>query len=217
MYGGVDDSDNSGTLRFISNRYGGYVLFSDRELNAYTFGGVGRGTVLEFLESYNNADDCFEFFGGTVNAKYLISAFGGDDGLDTDQGYTGNVQYLVQIQNNRVAADGTSSTGRNDKNIGDNGFEIDGPEPVTGGGAITMRPFTIQTVANATVIGRGYGLASGDTFSVNNCGANIKDAGALRLYNSIYMDLTSCCICICQRRCGTAPASTVNRPQGKAP
>jgi len=189
MYGGVDDNDNSGTLRFISNRYGGYVLFSNRELNAFTFGGVGRGTVLEFLEAYNNADDDFEFFGGTVNSKYLISAFGGDDGFDTDQGYTGNVQYFVQIQNNRIAADGTTSTGRPLANAGDNGFEIDGPEPSTSdAGVITMRPFTIQTVANATVIGRGYGKLSADPFPANNCGANLKNAGALRLYNSIYMD-----------------------------
>lgn len=189
MYGGVDDNDNSGTLRFISNRYGGYILFSNRELNAFTFGGVGRGTVLEFLEAYNNADDDFEYFGGTVNSKYLISAFGGDDGFDTDQGYTGNVQYFVQIQNNRIAADGTTSTGRIIGNAGDNGFEIDGPEPSTSdAGVITMRPFTIQTVANATVIGRGYGKLSADAFPANNCGANLKNAGALRLYNSIYMD-----------------------------
>ena len=189
MYGGVDDNDNSGTLRFISNRYGGYILFSNRELNAFTFGGVGKGTVLEFLEAYNNADDDFEYFGGTVNSKYLISAFGGDDGFDTDQGYTGNVQYFVQIQNNRIAADGTTSTGRPIGNAGDNGFEIDGPEPSTSdAGVITMRPFTIQTVANATVIGRGYGKLSGDSFPQNNCGANLKNAGALRLYNSIYMD-----------------------------
>ena len=189
MYGGVDDNDNSGTLRFISNRYGGYILFSNRELNAFTFGGVGRGTVLEFLEAYNNADDDFEYFGGTVNSKYLISAFGGDDGFDTDQGYTGNVQYFVQIQNNRIAADGTTSTGRPLANAGDNGFEIDGPEPSTSdAGVITMRPFTIQTVANATVIGRGYGKLSADAFPANNCGANLKNAGALRLYNSIYMD-----------------------------
>jgi len=189
MYGGVDDTDNSGTLRFISNRYGGYILFSNRELNAFTFGGVGSGTVLEFLEAYNNADDDFEYFGGTVNSKYLISAFGGDDGFDTDQGYRGNVQYFVQLQNNRIAADGTTSTGRPLANAGDNGFEVDGPEPSTSdAGVITMRPFTIQTVANATVIGRGYGKLSGDAFPQNNCGANLKNAGALRLYNSIYMD-----------------------------
>ena len=189
MYGGVDDTDNSGTLRFISNRYGGYILFSNRELNAFTFGGVGSGTVLEFLEAYNNADDDFEYFGGTVNSKYLISAFGGDDGFDTDQGYTGNVQYFVQLQNNRIAADGTTSTGRPLANAGDNGFEVDGPEPSTAdAGVITMRPFTIQTVANATVIGRGYGKLSADAFPANNCGANLKNAGALRLYNSIYMD-----------------------------
>jgi len=188
MYGGVDDNDNSGTLRFISNRYGGYILFSNREINAFTLGGVGKGTVLEFLEAYNNADDDYEFFGGTVNAKYLISAFGGDDGFDTDQGYRGNVQYFVQLQNNRIAADGTTSSGRIIGNAGDNGFEIDGPEPYTDIGVITMRPFTIQTVANATVIGRGYGKLSGDAFPENNCGANLKNAGALRLYNSIYMD-----------------------------
>ena len=186
MYGGLDDDDNSGVMRFVSNRYGGYILFSNRELNAYTFGAVGRGTVLEFLEAYNNADDDFEFFGGTVNMKYAISAFGGDDGFDTDQGYTGNTQFFVQIQDNRSTSAG-GSTGRPSANAGDNGFEIDGPEPSTSdSGVITMRPFTIQTVANATVIGRGYGA----NVAANNAGPNIKNAGSLRLYNSIIMDFS---------------------------
>jgi hypothetical protein len=186
MYGGLDDVDNSGVMRFVSNRYGGYVLFSNRELNAFTFGAVGRGTVLEFLEAYNNADDDFEFFGGTANMKYAISAFGGDDGFDTDQGYTGNVQFLVQIQNNKSTPAG-GTTGRISANVGDNGFEIDGPEPSNSdSGVVTMRPFTIQTVANATIVGRGYGT----DIDSKNAGPNIKNAGALRLYNSIIMDFS---------------------------
>lgn len=87
--GGDEETDDSGILRFVSNRYGGYIIALDTELNSFSGYGVGRNTVLEFLEAFNNADDDFEFWGGDVNLRYSISAFCGDDGLDTDQGYLG--------------------------------------------------------------------------------------------------------------------------------
>ena len=189
MYGGLDDTDNSGCLRFMQNNYGGYLLAVAKEINGYSLGGVGSGTTIEFCESFNNADDDIECWGGKVGPKNCIGAFGGDDGFDTDQGYRGNVQFWVQIQNDMDAATLNTTTGRVAANIGDNMCEIDGPEPSTSDtGVITMQPFTFQTIANATMIGRGYGDRGVNNTGANNCGPLMKNSGALRLYNSVIMD-----------------------------
>jgi hypothetical protein len=179
--GGDEENDDSGILRFISNRYGGYMIALDTELNSYSGYGVGRNTVLEFLEAINNADDDFEFWGGDVNLRYSISAFCGDDGLDTDQGYLGVVQYFVQLQNNAVGTDGTSVSGRLPANYGDSLTENDGPESSN-----SSVPYSTYTLANATLIGRGYGSASYSSGPFS--GPNFKDNGGARTYNSLIMD-----------------------------
>jgi hypothetical protein len=189
MYGGLDDTDNSGLLRFVQNNYGGYLLAVAKEINGYSLGGVGSGTTIEFCESFNNADDDIECWGGKVSPRRCIGAFGGDDGFDTDQGYRGNVQFWVQLQNDMDSATLNTTTGRVAANIGDNMCEIDGPEPSTSDtGVITMLPFTFQTIANATLVGRGYGDKGVNQTGANNCGPLMKNTGALRLYNSVIMD-----------------------------
>ena len=179
--GGDEELDDSGTLRFISNRYGGYVIALDTELNAFSGYGVGRNTTMEFLEAINNADDDFEFWGGDVNLRHSISTFCGDDGLDTDQGYIGVVQYFVQLQNNLVGTDGTSTSARDSRNVGDSLTENDGPE--SNNSAV---PYSIYTLANATMIGRGYGSLSYG--SGNFTGPNFKDNAGCKTYNSLIMD-----------------------------
>ena len=179
--GGDAELDDSGTLRFISNRYGGYIIALDTELNAFSGYGVGRDTTMEFLEAINNADDDFELWGGDVNIRYSLSTFCGDDGLDTDQGYIGVVQYFVQLQNNGVGTDGLSLSTRSDKNFGDSLTENDGPE--SNNSAV---PYSTYTLANATLIGRGYGVASYG--SGNFTGPNFKDNAGCRTFNSLIMD-----------------------------
>jgi hypothetical protein len=189
--GGDEENDDSGILRFVSNRYGGFIIATDVELNSFSGYGVGRNTTMEFLEAWNNADDDFEFWGGDVNLRYSISAFCGDDGLDTDQGYLGVVQYFVQLQNNAVGTDGTSVTGRSTSNYGDSLTENDGPE--SNASAV---PYSTYTLANATLIGRGYGdwsrnsdgSAKGDYVGGPFAGPNFKDNGGARTYNSLIMD-----------------------------
>jgi len=97
-FGGTDDNDNSGILRYVSIRHGGAALFPNKEINGLSLGAVGRGTTIEFVETYCVADDGFEFFGGTVNTKYLVSSFNDDDSFDTDQGYRGTNQFWFAIQ-----------------------------------------------------------------------------------------------------------------------
>lgn len=97
VYGGPDDDDNSGILRYISIRHGGTNIGEGNEINGLTLGGVGRQTTIEYVEVISNADDGVEFFGGDVNCRNLVVSFCGDDAFDLDQGYHGKGQFWLGI------------------------------------------------------------------------------------------------------------------------
>jgi len=94
--GGRDDDDSSGSVKYIQIRYGGSILTSTKEINGFTMYGVGRGTELHHIEVFNNQDDAFEWFGGTVNAKYLVGWGAGDDTFDSDCGFRGKTMKFVE-------------------------------------------------------------------------------------------------------------------------
>ena len=165
-YGGTNDDDNSGTFRYASIRYGGSNIGAGNEINGLTMGGVGRGTTIEYVEVFNNEDDGFEWFGGTVNGRYLVSAFNGDDAFDIDEGYRGNNQYVFAIQN-------TDEAGRIAEQDG-------GTDPEAG------QPFATPNFYNATYIGIGPGgSADGDS---NDPYLYFRDNNATSYYNSVFMD-----------------------------
>lgn len=169
-YGGgltPDDNDNSGTLSYVRIEYAGVALSPNNELNSLTMGGVGRGTTLDHIMiSYAN-DDAFEWFGGTVNAKYLVAFSTLDDDFDSDNGYSGNVQYGVVLRTPSVA-----------DVSGSNGFESDNDAA-----ASTNLPQTKATFSNITV------SAGGDTTTntLYRNGALIRRYSHMNLYNSIVM------------------------------
>jgi hypothetical protein len=147
-FGGNNEADSSGVMRYVSIRHGGKRLESNKEINGLSLCGVGSSTVVEFVEAYAIADDGFEFFGGTVNTRYLVSAFNDDDAFDADQGYRGVNQFWFGIQENGAK---------------DSGFEIDGDAPNTG-----LLPTSQWKVWNATVLGSGAanGQGSGNAFTI---------------------------------------------------
>ena len=110
LYGGNDVADNSGTIRYISIRHGGTNIGSGNEINGLTLGGVGNGTIIENVEVVGNQDDGIEWFGGSVNVTNAVVFNCGDDGIDTDQAWSGSLNNFVVI-----GAIGHS-------------FELDGPE-----------------------------------------------------------------------------------------
>lgn len=110
LYGGADDTDNSGSIKYVSIRHGGANIGEGNEINGLTLGGVGSQTVIENIEIVSNQDDGVEWFGGTVNVKNLIVWNTGDDAVDTDQSWGGTLDNFVVI------------------NPGDECFELDGPE-----------------------------------------------------------------------------------------
>ena len=144
-YGGNDPEDNSGVLKYIRIEYAGYPLEPNKEINGLTCGGVGRGTTLEYIQVSYCGDDSFEWFGGTVNAKYLIAYKGWDDEFDTDYGYQGNLQFLLGVRDPKVADTSKS-----------NGFESD--NDANGSGNF---PITSSVFSNVTLIGPLYGVSAG--------------------------------------------------------
>ncbi len=164
LYGGTDDNDNSGTLRYVSVRHAGFELGSGDELNGISFCAVGSGTVVEYVEVYANKDDGMEFFGGSVNVKYAIVAFCRDDAFDWDEGYRGKGQFWFAIQ----------SAG-----IGDCIGELDGAIP--DGGSRYSDP----QVYNWTGIGpgNGAGVQAQQTIMILQ-----RDATAGKIKNSIFVD-----------------------------
>ncbi len=93
LYGGTDDNDNSGVLQYVRIEYAGYAFLPDKEINSLTMGGVGRGTTIDHIQVSYAKDDAYEWFGGSVDAKYLIAYRTQDDDFDTDNGYSGRVQF----------------------------------------------------------------------------------------------------------------------------
>lgn len=97
-YGGNDDADNSGTLKYVRVEYSGYAFDSEHEANGITFYGVGNGTTVEYCQAYKGSDDGFEFFGGSVNVSNLVSVSCCDDSFDWTEGWNGTATNLVAYQ-----------------------------------------------------------------------------------------------------------------------
>jgi hypothetical protein len=166
-FGGNNDNDSSGVLRYVSVRHSGKVIESNREVNGITLGGIGRGTVLECCEAYLVADDGFEWFGGTVNSKYLVSAFCDDDCFDGDQGWRGKNQFWFSIQ----ATD-----------IRDEGGEFNGvPNELDAQNAASFPFNATYEIYNWTAIGAGKGGTN-----TGNEALVIRQANFMKLYNSIF-------------------------------
>ena len=161
IFGGNDEADNSGVIRYVSIRHGGTLIGADNEINGLTLGAVGSGTTIEFVEVFANLDDGIEFFGGTVNTKYLAVAYCGDDSFDYDQGFRGKGQFWFTIQ------DGDSGDG------GEHDGDIDDD---------TKTPLSRPEVYNATFIGAG--ADSGTTRRA----FNIRDNAGAFYHNSIFTD-----------------------------
>lgn len=167
IFGGGDDEDSSGVLKYVSIRHAGNEFAPASELNALTMGAVGRGTVVEYVETYAGSDDGFEWWGGAVNGSHLVSAFCEDDDFDTDQGYRGTNQFLFAIKYPGV---GTGDS---------RGFESDGDLNQSARGE---QPLSKWVVYNATLIGRGKTETSGGL----GVAWNTRDESAPNVFNSVF-------------------------------
>ena len=167
QYGGTDANDNSGVLKYVRIEFGGIAASPGSEINGLTCGAVGAGTVIDhIMVSYGN-DDGYEFFGGTVNAKNLISFASSDDDFDFDYGYTGKIQYGLAVKHPQFADVGDAS----------NGIECDND-----GTGTTSTPFTHPKLSNFTFVGPN---SRSNTQSNHNYGNRWRRSAHLTVRNSI--------------------------------
>lgn len=171
-YGGADATDNSGALQYVRIEFAGIALQTDNEINGLTLAGVGSGTTLDHIQVIYSGDDAFEFFGGTVSAKYLVAARTTDDMFDTDNGWSGKVQYALGLADPNLSDQAGAS----------NGFESDNDANGSGN-----NPQTHGSFANVTLMGPqatpGATLpAGGNKFGV---AALLRRNTALSLYNVV--------------------------------
>ena len=169
-YGGSNDADTSGILKYVRIEFPGIAFQPDKEINGLTMGGVGSGTTIDYIQVSFCGDDSYEWFGGTVNAKHLIAFRGWDDDFDTDYGYRGMVQFAVSLRDPAVA----------DAGSGSNSFESDND-----GTGSEATPFTQALFSNvssfgplvtpATVINSNYKRA-----------LHLRRNTRLNIYNSIF-------------------------------
>ena len=129
-YGGTDAADNSGSIKYLRLEYTGATFNSSKEFNGLSLFGVGSGTTVEYVQSFEGGDDGIEFFGGTVNGKYLVSTNSGDDSIDFADGWAGTGEYWY--------ISGGAKAGIEGSNNGDNG---------------NATPVTNATLKNITVVG----------------------------------------------------------------
>ncbi len=97
-FGGSNDADNSGVMKYCVVKYSGFEVRPDEEVQGISLGGVGHGTTLEYISIHNSSDDGIEMWGGSVDVKYLSVTGADDDSIDTDNGYRGNFQYVYVEQ-----------------------------------------------------------------------------------------------------------------------
>ena len=177
FYGGDDDHDNKGILRYVRIEYAGKEVTPNNELNSFTNNGLGDATQEEYLEAYRGADDGWEAFGGTVAVKHLMCIDGRDDGYDWQQGYRGKAQFVIVRGVADLAPSGTQ--------FGDKGIEADNND---------VAPFTQlvcsgrsnPTVSNFTMIGDQSRV--GAAFPGSVFGVNLRRATAGQVLNSIVAD-----------------------------
>jgi hypothetical protein len=175
LHGGTLDNDNSGTIRYVRIEFAGIAFQPDNEINTLTMGSVGSGTTIEYVQASYGGDDAFEWFGGTVNCKYLISYRCTDDDFDTDFGFRGNIQFGISFRDTAIADFATGGTS--------NGFESDNDA-----GGSTRTPRTAPVFSNMTIIGpfATAKLSTGVAAPFQR-GAHIRRNSSTSYFNSVMM------------------------------
>jgi len=169
LYGGNDPADNTGVLSYIRAEYTGYAFSEEKEANGFTFYGVGNGTVVDHLQSYKGSDDGFEWFGGTVNVKYLVATDNSDDSFDWTEGWCGMGQFLVAVQSPSATigyeCDCLIEADNNSKNF-------------------AAEPVSFPILANLTLNGNGSTL--------NKRGIRLRAGTRVKLYNALVTGKINC-------------------------
>lgn len=170
IYGGPDEQDNSGILKYVSIRHGGTNIGDGNEINGLTLGGVGNATEIDYVEVISNEDDGIEIFGGTVNLKHIVVSGCGDDAFDYDLGWNGNGQFWLGLQSD---------------NLGDNLLEAGG-----GTNPIIGIPNSLPDIFNVTLIGNGNNAEGGCAKYMNYAGGVLANSILVNDNHGVLLEVT---------------------------
>jgi hypothetical protein len=165
-FGGTNDADNSGILKYVRIEYAGIAALPNSEINALTLGGVGNGTIIEYVQTIYANDDAFEFFGGTVSPKYLYAFATADDDFDFDFGFTGTI---------------TNGVSKRDPQFVDNGDAGNGVECDNDGVGSLAQPFTHPKLINMILVGPN----DATSLPNHNLGLRFRRATQFTMKNSV--------------------------------
>lgn len=169
-FGGNDDNDSSGCMSYCRIEFAGIALAPNNEINSLTMGGVGRRTQIDHIMVSYAGDDAYEWFGGTVNCKYLVAAYTVDDIFDVDFGFRGKVQFGLGISDPNIA-----------DASGSNGWESDNNSAPNYNG-----PRTQPLFSNITLIGpKEYDTSTVDPLFTR--GAHIRRNSLTSIYNTLLL------------------------------
>jgi hypothetical protein len=175
VFGGSDDEDNSGVLKYVRIEYAGKAVNPGDEINGLSLYGVGSGTTVDYVQVVRGLDDAFEFFGGTVNCKHLIAYNTADDDFDLDDGYRGKIQFAISVKD-PAFTDNKGTSG----DISNN-FEVDNINP-SNGFLFTRAPITFPVMSNITAIGPNNAAGTSADFGY---GMRFRRGSKFILANSI--------------------------------
>ncbi|MCU6767555.1 hypothetical protein OCV73_01085 [Barnesiella propionica] len=178
-HGGNNDNDDSGILKYVRCEFAGIEYSTDNEINGITFGSVGSGTVVDYVQVSYSGDDSFEWFGGTVNCRHLVALRTWDDDFDTDNGYSGKLQYLVALRDPQTGDKSAS-----------NGFESDNCAD-----ASAIEPYTSCVFSNVSMFGpvvnpssynNEAGVKGSKTDARFQAAMHLRRNTQLRVFNSLF-------------------------------
>ena len=178
-HGGNDDADNSGVLKYVRCEFAGIEYSVDNEINAITFGSVGSGTTVDYVQVSYSGDDSYEWFGGDVNCKHLVALGTWDDDFDTDNGFSGRLQFLAAVRDPKIGDKSAS-----------NGFESDNCSD-----AATIEPYTSCVFSNVSMFGpvvdpNNYtdeaGVNGSNTDAHFQAAMHLRRNTQLRVFNSVF-------------------------------
>ena len=174
VYGGNDNTDNSGIMKYVRIEFPGYEVATGSEVNGLTLCSVGSGTTLDYIQVSNSGDDGYEWFGGAVNAKHLISYRTEDDDFDTDNGFVGMVQFGIAARDSSIVDTDTA-----------NGFESDNDAAGS-----SNKPETNAVFSNMTMVGPSENNTTPAVLRTNHnegSGARIRRNSRLQVYNTLFL------------------------------
>ena len=177
-YGGTDDNDNSGSMTYVRIEYAGIAAQPGSEINGLTLGAVGWATKIEHIQAVYSNDDAFEFFGGTVDCKYLIAFATADDDFDFDFGYRGQIQYAISFRDPAFVDGGDAG----------NGVECDND-----GTSSTAIPYTKPILSNFTFVGPN---GAANTAANHNFANRWRRNTRFEIHNSILLGYAKAGFCV---------------------